>query len=51
MCWKLVNKVKESLNKKGVAIFQKPMDNHCYDARSAANPPLCGEYDNPDAAW
>lgn len=51
MCWTLVNKVKESINKKGVAIFQKPMDNRCYDARSAANPPLCGEYDNPDAVW
>lgn len=51
MCWKLVNKVKERINRKGIAIFQKPMDNRCYDARSAANPPLCGQSDNPDAAW
>ncbi|CAM0901430.1 unnamed protein product [Alopecurus aequalis] len=52
MCWKLVNKVKERINRKGIAIFQKPMDNRCYDARSAAaDPPLCGENDNPDAAW
>ncbi|XP_047074171.1 probable methyltransferase PMT26 [Lolium rigidum] len=52
MCWELVNKVKERINRKGIAIFQKPKDNRCYDARSAdANPPLCGEYDNPDAVW
>lgn len=51
MCWKLVNKVKDRINRVGVAIFQKPMDNRCYDGRSAANPPLCGEFDNPDAAW
>lgn len=51
MCWKLVNKVKDRINRVGVAIFQKPMDNRCYDGRSVANPPLCGEYDNPDAAW
>uniref|UniRef100_A0ACD6A9V9 Uncharacterized protein n=1 Tax=Avena sativa TaxID=4498 RepID=A0ACD6A9V9_AVESA len=51
MCWKLVNKVKEKINNKGVAIFQKPMDNRCYDNRSASDPPFCGEYDNPDAVW
>uniref|UniRef100_A0ACD5YD69 Uncharacterized protein n=1 Tax=Avena sativa TaxID=4498 RepID=A0ACD5YD69_AVESA len=51
MCWKLANKVFERINRKGIAIFQKPMDNRCFDARSATNPPLCGEYDNADAAW
>ncbi|KQJ85517.1 probable methyltransferase PMT26 [Brachypodium distachyon] len=51
MCWKMVNKVKDRLNRVGVAIFQKPIDNRCYDGRSAANLPLCGEYDNVDAAW
>ncbi|KAF7019716.1 unnamed protein product [Triticum aestivum] len=51
MCWNLVNKVKDRVNRVGAAIFQKPMDNRCYDRRSAANPPLCGESDNPDAAW
>ncbi|KAF7012655.1 hypothetical protein CFC21_026824 [Triticum aestivum] len=51
MCWNVVNKVKDRINRVGVAIFQKPMDNRCYDGRSAANPPLCGEFDNPDAAW
>ncbi|KAL6651682.1 hypothetical protein ACP70R_010607 [Stipagrostis hirtigluma subsp. patula] len=51
MCWKMVNKVKDRVNRVGIAIFRKPTDNSCYDTRSEANPPLCGEYDDPDAAW
>ncbi|KAL5215080.1 hypothetical protein ABZP36_004232 [Zizania latifolia] len=51
MCWKMVNKVKDRVNRVGIAIFRKPIDNGCYEARSAANPPLCEEYDDPDAAW
>ncbi|CAN6269889.1 unnamed protein product, partial [Urochloa humidicola] len=51
MCWKMVNKVKDRVNRVGIAIFRKPTDNSCYEARSEANPPLCGEYDDPDAAW
>jgi hypothetical protein len=51
MCWEMVNKVKDRVNRVGIAIFRKPTDNSCYEARSAANPPICGEYDDPDAAW
>lgn len=51
MCWKMVNKVKDRVNGVGIAIFRKPTDNSCYEARSEANPPLCGEYDDPDAGW
>ncbi|TVU16730.1 hypothetical protein EJB05_40307 [Eragrostis curvula] len=51
MCWKMVNKVKDRVNGVGIAIFRKPTDNRCYEERSEANPPLCGEYDDPDAAW
>uniref|UniRef100_A0A8R7PM16 Methyltransferase n=1 Tax=Triticum urartu TaxID=4572 RepID=A0A8R7PM16_TRIUA len=51
MCCKYFNKVKDRINRVGVAIFQKLMDNRCYDGRSTANPPLCGDCDNPDAAW
>ncbi|OEL31634.1 putative methyltransferase PMT26 [Dichanthelium oligosanthes] len=51
MCWKMVNKVKDRVNRVGIAIFRKPTDNSCYESRSEANPPLCGEYDDPDAAW
>ncbi|GJN25920.1 hypothetical protein PR202_gb13806 [Eleusine coracana subsp. coracana] len=51
MCWEMVNKVKDRINGVGIAIFRKPTANSCYEARSEANPPLCGEYDDPDAAW
>ncbi|KAF0895617.1 hypothetical protein E2562_013922 [Oryza meyeriana var. granulata] len=51
MCWEMVNKVKDRVNRVGIAIFRKPTDNSCYEGRSAANPPICGEYDDPDAAW
>ncbi|KAG8066847.1 hypothetical protein GUJ93_ZPchr0004g39110 [Zizania palustris] len=51
MCWEMVNKVKDRVNRVGIAIFRKPIDNGCYEARSAANPPLCEEYNDPDAAW
>ncbi|GJN01219.1 hypothetical protein PR202_ga18466 [Eleusine coracana subsp. coracana] len=51
MCWGIVNKVKDKINGVGIAIFRKPTANSCYEARSEANPPLCGEYDDPDAAW
>ncbi|XP_006653085.1 probable methyltransferase PMT26 [Oryza brachyantha] len=51
MCWEMVNKVKDRINRVGIAIFRKPTDNSCYEARSSANPLICGEYDDPDAAW
>ncbi|KAK8456319.1 hypothetical protein SEVIR_3G002500v4 [Setaria viridis] len=51
MCWKMVNKVKDRVNRVGIAIFRKPTDNSCYEERSEANSPICGEYDDPDAVW
>lgn len=51
MCWKMVSKTKDKLNQVGMAIYQKPMDNSCYEKRSENNPPLCKESDDADAAW
>ncbi|TKW18098.1 hypothetical protein SEVIR_5G410500v4 [Setaria viridis] len=51
MCWKMVNKTKDKLNQVGMAIYQKPMDNNCYEKRSENNPPLCKDSDDADAAW
>jgi hypothetical protein len=51
MCWKVVSKTKDKLNKVGMAIYQKPMDNSCYEKRSENNPPLCKGTDDADAAW
>ncbi|XP_062227696.1 probable methyltransferase PMT26 [Phragmites australis] len=51
MCWKMVNKTKDKLNQVGMAIYQKPMDNNCYEKRSENNPPLCKGTDDADAAW
>lgn len=51
MCWKMVNKTKDKLNQVGMVIYQKPMDNICYEKRSENSPPLCKESDDADAAW
>lgn len=51
MCWKLVKKGKDSVNGVGVAIFQKPSSNECYEERSKNEPPLCQKSDDPSAAW
>ncbi|TVU36276.1 hypothetical protein EJB05_18204, partial [Eragrostis curvula] len=51
MCWKMVVKTKDKLNQVGMAIYQKPMDNSCYEKRPENNPPLCKETDAADAAW
>ncbi|KAI4964589.1 hypothetical protein ZWY2020_005393, partial [Hordeum vulgare] len=50
MCWKMVKKTKDTLNQVGMAIYQKPMDNNCYEKRSEDSPPLCKETDDADAA-
>ena len=47
----MVNKTKDKLNQVGMAIYQKPMDNNCYEKRSENNLPLCKESDAADAAW
>lgn len=51
MCWKLVAKDKDKINKVGAAIYQKPTSNDCYDNRSQNTPPLCQNSDDPNAAW
>jgi len=52
MCWKMVSKVINLQLGIGVAVFQKPLDNECYDARPKdALPPMCPEWDNANAAW
>lgn len=51
MCWKLVKKDKDTVNGVGVAIYQKPSSNECYEQRSQDEPPLCQKSDDPNAAW
>lgn len=51
MCWKLVKKEKDKVNKVGIAIYQKPFSNECYEQRSQNEPPLCEESDDRNAAW
>lgn len=51
MCWKLVAKDKDKINKVGAAIYQKPTSNDCYDKRSQNTPPICQNSDDPNAAW
>ncbi|GBG80217.1 hypothetical protein CBR_g30584 [Chara braunii] len=46
MCWKVVAQKHQS------AIFQKPVDNSCYDKREPeTQPPMCPEEDDADSAW
>ncbi|CAH2080557.1 unnamed protein product [Thlaspi arvense] len=51
MCWDLVQISRDKLNKVGIAMFQKPTSNECYEKRSQNEPPLCQEFDDPNAAW
>ncbi|KAJ7525431.1 hypothetical protein O6H91_17G050900 [Diphasiastrum complanatum] len=51
MCWVLSSRKKDSHTGIGVAIFQKPMENSCYELRKEESPPICDAEDNPDAAW
>ncbi|KAJ7528527.1 hypothetical protein O6H91_15G007200 [Diphasiastrum complanatum] len=51
MCWKLVVKTTNIQTGVGVAIFQKPKDNRCFEERTKNEPPFCEKDDNPDAAW
>lgn len=51
MCWKLVKKERDSVNKVGIAIYQKPSSNECYEQRSQNEPPLCEQSDDRNAAW
>lgn len=51
MCWKLVKKDKDTVNGVGIAIYQKPTSNECYEQRSQSEPPLCQQSDDRNAAW
>lgn len=52
MCWQQVAKVVNTDMGIGVAVWQKPTTNECYDDRHPATlPPMCPPADNPDAAW
>ncbi|KAK4774000.1 hypothetical protein SAY87_029019 [Trapa incisa] len=51
MCWELVSVNKDTLNGVGVATYRKPTTNDCYEQRSRAEPPLCADSDDFDAAW
>eukprot|EP00897_Mesotaenium_endlicherianum_P004214 jgi/Mesen1/3820/ME000207S02830 len=42
---------KKPLGNVGIAVWQKPTDNNCYENRPKADPPMCDQEDNPDAAW
>ncbi|KAL5724657.1 hypothetical protein ACHQM5_007885 [Ranunculus cassubicifolius] len=51
MCWEVVVNNKDKVNKVGVEIFRKPSSNECYEKRRENSPPICQEYDDPNAAW
>ncbi|CAJ2676826.1 unnamed protein product [Trifolium pratense] len=51
MCWKVVNISKDKLNGVGIAVYQKPTSNECYEQRSKNEPPLCQDSDDSNAAW
>lgn len=51
MCWNVVKITKDKVNKVGIAIYQKPASNECYEKRSQNEPPLCQASDDPNAAW
>ncbi|PSS26616.1 Methyltransferase [Actinidia chinensis var. chinensis] len=51
MCWEEVQITKDRVNKVGIAIYQKPTSNECYEKRSETEPPLCQDSDDPNAAW
>lgn len=51
MCWEVKAVGKDKVNKVGVAVYQKPMSNECYEGRQKNEPPLCSESDDPNAAW
>ncbi|CAL9158152.1 probable methyltransferase PMT24 [Musa acuminata AAA Group] len=51
MCWEMVNKTKDKINKVGIVTYRKPSNNECYAKRSESSPPLCQGSDDPNAAW
>ncbi|KAG6499985.1 hypothetical protein ZIOFF_039799 [Zingiber officinale] len=51
MCWDMLNKTKDKINRVGMVIYKKPLNNECYEKRPESNPPLCEDSDDPNAAW
>ncbi|CAL9149923.1 unnamed protein product [Musa hybrid cultivar] len=51
MCWEMVNKTKDKINKVGIVTYRKPSNNECYAKRSESSPPLCQGSDDRNAAW
>ncbi|KAL8159128.1 hypothetical protein V2J09_000665 [Rumex salicifolius] len=51
MCWELIAKQTDKVNRVGVAVFRKPSTNECYEKRSQSQPPLCAQTDDRNAAW
>lgn len=52
LCWDLLVRTKAAADTGiGMAIFQKPTDNTCYDKRTVDKPPMCAVDDKADAAW
>ncbi|KAF7043670.1 hypothetical protein CFC21_052995 [Triticum aestivum] len=51
MCWEMVAKTRDTIDRVGLVIFRKPMSNHCYETRRQTEPPLCHPSDDPNAAW
>ncbi|KAL7607785.1 hypothetical protein Lser_V15G12378 [Lactuca serriola] len=51
MCWELITIKKDALNGIGVAIYQKPESNECYNERKIQEPPMCKPDDDPNASW
>ncbi|KAH7847393.1 hypothetical protein Vadar_025593 [Vaccinium darrowii] len=51
ICWEIVSITKDRVNQVGIAIFQKPASNECYEKRSLNEPPVCQVSDDPNAAW
>ncbi|XP_020246133.1 probable methyltransferase PMT26 [Asparagus officinalis] len=51
MCWDMVAKTKDNVDRVGLAIFRKPSNNSCYEHRKQSSPPFCQESDDPNAAW
>jgi SAM-dependent methyltransferase len=51
MCWEVMSINKDPVNKVGIAIYQKPSSNDCYEKRPKEEPPLCKNSDDPNAAW
>jgi hypothetical protein len=51
MCWELVAKRTDSSTGVGIAIYQKPTSNVCYENRKVNYPPVCNDDDKADASW